>query len=210
MFGFFRKKREKSEINELKKAVQTGFNSAKQDIGNMGVWIKHLDSAKEGQQKDINEIKSILSSIQEDIEGVKNVVSVMNDLKPKQVFKTPSRVFDKQTAVQAVQTPVQTAVQTPNFDQFSITERAILWILLNSDIKLSYDDLAAILMKEKSTIRGQINTIKQKSDIIVDQESKCFVCGEYFDNDNLPQIAHRISKSKQNYKKYGYEVITTV
>tara|TARA_Y100000034_G_scaffold119266_1_gene160851 strand:+ start:103 stop:324 length:222 start_codon:yes stop_codon:yes gene_type:complete len=29
-------------------------------------------------------------------------------------------------------------------------------------MKLSYDDLAAMLGKERSTIRGQINSIKQK------------------------------------------------
>ena len=135
----------------------------------MSGWIKHLDSSRDSQQKDVKEIKDILSSMQEDLEGVKNVVSVMNDLKPKQVFKTPSRVFNKQTAVQAVQTPVQTAVQTPNLEYFSITERAILWVLLNSDMKLSYDDLAAMLGKERSTIRGQINSIKQKSATMIEE-----------------------------------------
>jgi len=96
----------------------------------------------------------------------------MNELKTNRVFKTPKRVFDKQTAVYAVQTGVQTAVQTPKLDHFSITERAILWILLNADMKLSYDDLAAMLGKERSTIRGQINRIKQKSEIIEEQIEK--------------------------------------
>ncbi|MBA7685000.1 hypothetical protein ES703_93413 [subsurface metagenome] len=44
-----------------------------------------------------------------------------------------------------------------------------MWILLNSDMKLSYDDLAAILGKERSTIRGQINAIKQKSDGLIEE-----------------------------------------
>ena len=47
-----------------------------------------------------------------------------------------------------------------------MTERAILWVLLNSELKLSYDDLAAVLGKERSTLRGQINSIKQKGEII--------------------------------------------
>jgi len=63
-------------------------------------------------------------------------------------------------------------VQTPKLDHFSITERAILWVLLNTDMKLSYDDLAAMLGKERSTIRGQINRIKQKSEIIEEQIEK--------------------------------------
>ena len=159
----------KKEIEQIKEDTKRGFESVKKDITSVSGWIKHLDSARGSQEKDLNEIKGILSSMQEELEGVKNVVSVMNDLKPKQVFKTPSRVFNKQTAVQAVQTPVQTAVQTPKLEYFSITERAILWVLLNSDLKLSYDDLAAMLGKERSTIRGQINSIKQKSETLIEE-----------------------------------------
>ncbi|MEK6840848.1 MAG: helix-turn-helix domain-containing protein, partial [Nanoarchaeota archaeon] len=83
--------------------------------------------------------------------------------------QTTKQLFDKQTPVYAVQTGVQTGVQTPNFDQFSVTERAILWILLNSEMKLGYDDLAAMLGKERSTIRGHLNRIKQKSWGIVEE-----------------------------------------
>ena len=64
---------------------------------------------------------------------------------------------------------MQTAVQSPNLEQFSVTERAIIWVLLNTDMKLSYDDLAAMLGKERSTIRGQINTIKQKSENLISE-----------------------------------------
>jgi len=34
---------------------------------------------------------------------------------------------------------------------------------MNSDLKLSYEDLARLLGKERSTVRGQVNSIKQKS-----------------------------------------------
>ena len=44
-----------------------------------------------------------------------------------------------------------------------------MWILLNSDMRLSYDDLAAMLGKERSTIRGQINRIKQKNESLVEE-----------------------------------------
>ena len=101
---------------------------------------------------------------------MKNVVSVMNEVKTGKVFKTSKQVLDKQQGVYAVQTGVQTAVQTPNLEQFSITERAILWILLNTDMKLSYDDLAAMLGKERSTIRGQINALKRKSEGLIEEQ----------------------------------------
>ena len=55
----------------------------------------------------------------------------MNNLNSKQVFKTPVRVFNKQTDVYAVQTPVQ----TPNFldilKNLSSNERMLIFTLLN-------------------------------------------------------------------------------
>jgi chromosome segregation and condensation protein ScpB len=38
---------------------------------------------------------------------------------------------------------------------------------LQSDLKLSYEDLALLLGKERSTVRGQVNSIKQKSDGLI-------------------------------------------
>ena len=166
MFGWFSKKK---EVKRVEEDTKRGFEGVKKDIAAVTGWIKHLDSEKKSQKKDIDEINGNLASMREDIESLKNILSIMNDIKPKQLFKTPKQVLDKQTAVYAVQTPVQTAVQTPNFDQFSITERAILWVLLNSDMRLSYEDIASMLGKEKSTIRGQINSIKQKSESLIEE-----------------------------------------
>jgi hypothetical protein len=36
-------------------------------------------------------------------------------------------------------------------------------------MRLGYDDLSTILGKEKSTIRGQINTIKSKSEGLIEE-----------------------------------------
>jgi len=160
IFGWLFKKK---SVEELKEATKSGFEDVKKDIHAVSGWIKHLDSEKKLQQKDMEDIKQALSSMQTEIEGLKNVMSIMGNINTKQVFKTPKQLSNKQTAVFAVETPVETPVQTPNLEQFSVTERAILWVLLNSDLKLSYDDLAAMLGKERSTIRGQINSIRQKS-----------------------------------------------
>ena len=43
---------------------------------------------------------------------------------------------------------------------------------MNSDMKLSYEDLALLLGKERSTIRGQINAIKQKSEGLIYEMSE--------------------------------------
>ena len=68
----------------------------------------------------------------------------MNEVKTNRPFKTPKQVLVKQTSVYPVQTSVQTGVQTPDLTNFSVMERAIIWILLNTDMKLSYDDIAAM------------------------------------------------------------------
>jgi hypothetical protein len=166
MFWLFKGKK---EVEKIKEDTKQSFESVKKDINSIGGWIKHLDSEKNLQKKDIEDIKESLSTLKEEMEGLKNVLAIMNELKPKHLFKTNKQAFNKQTAVYSAQTGIQTGVQTPKLDQFSVTERAILWVLLNTDMKLSYDDIAALLGKEKSTIRGQINTIKQKSESLIQE-----------------------------------------
>ena len=166
MFSWFFKKK---EVQKVKEDTKKAFDDVKKDIASVTGWIKHLDSERSLHEKDISDIKENLSNIISEIEGIKNIISIMGNIKTNSVFKTPKQVFEKQTGVYAVQTGVQTGVQTPNLNQFSITERAIIWVLLNTDMKLSYDDIAAMLGKEKSTIRGQINSIKQKSESMLEE-----------------------------------------
>jgi len=198
MFGwFFRKK----EVEQIKEDTKKGFDSVKKDIISMSGWIKHLDSEKNLHKKEIDELSEILSSVKEEVEGLKNVLSIMNELKPKQLFKTNKQVFNKQTGVYAVQTGVQTGVQTPNLDQFSITERAILWILLNTDMKLGYDDLASMLGKERSTIRGQINAIKQKNRELIEEETEKNGKKRVFIPENMKEKMLKKIKVRVNNKR---------
>ena len=92
--------------------------------------------------------------------------------KNKQVFGKKG-VSDKQTAVEGVGKAVQTAVQTGNFygilQNLTSSERLLVFTLMNAGngMKLSYEDLARLLGKERSTVRGQINSIKQKSEGLI-------------------------------------------
>ena len=166
MSWFFSKKAEKKDVEELKLAVQTGFNSVKQDVGNMGTWIKHLDSKDKALKDEFSEMKEELSSVKEELENLKNIVAVVGN---KQVFKHTPTVFNKQTVFKGVQTGVQMGVQTAFLDRLSTTERAIIFVLLNSEMKLSYEDLGAMLGKRKATLRGQINSIRQKSEGLIEE-----------------------------------------
>lgn len=170
MFWIFRKRVEKEEFEQHKQGVQTGFNSVKQDVDKISKWIKHLDSRDSQLEKEISSIKSDLSTIKDDVENLKNLFSMSQNAG---LFKHRQTLFNKQTAVYSVQTPVQTGVQTAFFNEIlsnlTPNERAIVFVLINSDMKLSYGDLAAMLGKRKSTIRGQINSIKNKSEGLIEE-----------------------------------------
>lgn len=196
MFGWFLGKK---EAHKIKEETKKGFDSVKKDIQSAGEWIKHLHEHKELHKKEINEIKGILSTIKDDVEELKNIVSLVDSVSPRQILKTPKQVFNKQTAVYPVQTGVQTGVQTPNLDNFSVSERAILWVLLNTDMKLSYDDVAAVLGKERSTIRGQINAIKSKSDGVLEEITEKNGKKRVFIHENMKEKL--LKKAKVRVKK---------
>ena len=198
MFGWLFNTKKETEF--VKEETKKGFESVKKDIQSVSGWIKHLDSERQIHKNELGVIKEDLSSIREEIEGIKNMVSMLGNLRPVGGFKTPRQLSNKQTAVEAVQTAVQTAVKTPKLEQFSLTERALLWILLNSDMKFSYEDLAAVLGKEKSTIRSQINGIKQKSEIIEEVVEKNGKKRVYIP-DNIKEIMLKKSKVKVENKR---------
>jgi len=162
----------KKELEKIEDDTRQGFELVKRDVQSVTGWIKHLDSERQLQKNELDLIQEDLSTIMEEINGLKNMVSMLGNLRPTGGFKTPRQLSNKQVGVEVVQTAVQTAVQTPDLEQFSVTERALIWILLNTDMKLSYEDLATMLGKEKSTIRSQVNSIKQKSDIVKEQTEK--------------------------------------
>jgi len=166
MAWFFSDKVKKEELEQLKQAVQTGFNSAKQDVGKLSVWVKHLDSKDSQLKYEIFELQEEMARMKEELEHLRNLT---NFSPGKPVFKQRQTMFDKQTASNDVLNSVQTSVQTAFLDNLSVTERAIIYVLLNSDMKLSYEDLAAMLGKDKATIRGQVNVIRQKAEGLIEE-----------------------------------------
>jgi biotin operon repressor len=162
----------KKEVEELKDHVQTSFEKVREDINGLGKWIKHFDDKHSNHHNRFSLIESRLSTIEKDLEELKNSLSLMDVGVYKQLFKTKKKLFVKQTPAQGVQTGIQTGVQTAesiNLSVFSVMERALVYVLLNTDMKLSYDDLAAMMGKSRTTIRGQINSIKQKSDGLIEE-----------------------------------------
>ena len=170
MFGLFKKKVKKDEFDNHKSAVQTALNSAKEDVLGLSKWVEHLNDTDSGLKSDIGDVYEDLSTVKAEIEELKNIVSLA--IGPKKLKKSLAvqAAVDKQTAVYTVQNGVQTAVQTAFLDRLSVSERALVMILLNSDMKLSYEDLGAMMGKDSTTIRGQINSIKQKCEGLIDEQ----------------------------------------
>ena len=149
----------KKSGEELAEKTEKGFSAVKKDIDSVGKWIKHLDSRDKQLFDIISTLKEDLSSLKDEIESLQEGLEIaIEQPKNKQVFKKLP-VLDKQTTVEAVQKAVQTGVH----------ERLLVFTLMNNDMKLSYEDLAMLLGKDKSTVRGQINAIKQKREELIEE-----------------------------------------
>jgi len=88
-------------------------------------------------------------------------------------------------------------------------ERAIIWALINSgeEMKLSYDDLAALLGKNKSTIRGQINGLKQKSEGLVEEIRESNGKKRLFIPEKMRQFIVKSVKVRVNNSKKPKKVV---
>jgi len=169
MFGWFSKKRVKQVEEETRKS----FSEVKKDIDVVGKWIKHLNVRDKQLFDLVFVLQKDLSSINEEIKSLREGLDFVSEIQEnKQLFKKLP-VLDKQTAVGGVQKAVQTAVQTGNFydilKNLTSHERLVVMTLMNNDMNLSYEDLALLLGKEKSTIRGQINSIRQKCEGLINE-----------------------------------------
>ena len=206
MFGLFRSSK---KIKKLENETRNSFSEVRKDFEGVGKWVKHLNNNDKQLFDLISELKRELASIEDEFNGLKEAVSLMNlSQEHKQVFKKTA-VLPEQEGVYAVVEPVQTPVQTGNFHDIlkglTSNERLIVFTMMNTDLKLSYEDLARLLGKERATIRGQINSIKQKSDSLVQEltepngKKRVFVSEEV--RNKLEKYAKVRVKEGQKYKK---------
>ena len=196
----------KKEVERVEEQTRQGFEAVKQDLNKTGEWIKHLDNADKEVKQAVEDLKREIASMRNDLEGVKNALIFSNISASRRKIKQGKQVFIKQAGVQAVQSGVQTAVQTADLHQLSVMERALVWILLNSDMKLSYDDLAAMTGKSRATVRGQINNIKKKIEDLISETmegggKKRLYIEENIKNKVLKNAKVRLNKSKKKSKK---------
>ena len=205
MLGLFGHKK---RVDRLRTEVQDSFNHVKKDFNKVGEWIKHLDDKHVSHEDEISQIKDQLLTIHEDLIEMKDFVSFFGPQISRGLSKQFPQDATKQPSSLAVQTPVQTGVQTDILDNLTVMERAIVWALLNADMRLSYEDLAALLGKDKSTIRGQINSIKQKSaDVIMEirelNGKKRLYIPDEIRNMIIKSVKIKIKSHNPNRESYG-------
>jgi len=162
----------KRDLDDLKKEVDDDIKVLKDDIKKAAEWINHLHSKGKNHEFALGNINERISNLENDLLEMKTFMSFFGSRMSKQLSKQPQTLFDKQTAVEGVQTSVQTAVQTTFLGNLSSTERVVIWVLLNTDMKLSCEDIAALLHKDRSTVRGQLNSIKQKSEGLIKETTE--------------------------------------
>ena len=155
----------KKKVEILRKEVIESFNNVKTDLARVGKWIKVIDDKSNSNEIKNRELIEEIKQVRNDLEEIKNNLDFFGQPLSKQLSKHKQTSLNKQQTVFAV----QTAVQTVKIDKLTVMERAIVFALLNSEVKLSYEDLAAMFGKSKSTIRGQINNIRQKNDDLIEE-----------------------------------------
>ena len=166
IFGLFGQGK---RIDKLREEVQDSFSHVRRDVNKIGDWIKHLDDKKDSHDTVITSLQDDIKTLQKEIRGIKESLNFFGQGLSKQQTTTKQHPLNKQTDTKNNQTSVQTDVQTSDLDKLTVMERAVVWALLNTDMKLSYEDVATLLGKDKSTIRGQINTIRQKTPGIIEE-----------------------------------------
>jgi predicted transcriptional regulator len=199
MFGLFRKK----EGNEkLKEEIHKSFDAVKQDFYKVGQWISHFDNKHEIQTGEIQEMKKQIFVIQNEIDELKDFISLFGS----KISKQQQTSVIKQHGVVDAQTTVQTAVQTSILDNLTLMERAIVWALVNSETKLSYEDISVLLGKDKSTIRGQINAIKQKSEGLILESRELNGKKRIYIPEEMKQIILKNAKVRVKSNKKSKEI----
>lgn len=201
-FLWFGKKR---EIEQVREETRRSFDKVKQDHSKISRWIGHFKEKHDDHDASFSVLNAKIDQISQDIDDIKSFISFFDTSLARRIPQQSKQPFNKRTAVQGVQTPVQTAVQTPYAYLFlknlTMMERAVLWILLNTELKLSYEDIATILGKDKSTVKVQMNNIKQKNENLISEAIEKTGKKRYFIEQDLKEHLLKAAKLRTHRVK---------
>jgi len=198
-FWDFLKKEDKIEkrFKDFHKNLDGSFLNIRKDMKKVRDWINHLDNKKTEHHHKISSIELRLNNLEDSMEELKKLNFFIKELGLSKHKQTGG--LSKQPFV-CVQTPVQTPIQgdvNQILKSLTVMERAVVWVLLNTDLKLCYDDLSITLGKDKSTIRGQLNNIKRKSESLINEYMEMSGKKRFYINDELKnEVLRGITKKE--------------
>lgn len=197
MFWLFKKRKIEHKVNKLHKSVSDSFFHIKEDMRHIGNWISHFNYKHDRHEDEIEKLKIRLGELEDHIVDLKNL-----NIKQQEVQ------FKKQTVLEGLD-DIYSEKGADFFKNLTVMERAILWILLNTDLKMRYDDLCVVLGKNKSTIRGQINNIRNKTELVKEinenDGTKRFFIEEKMKNEILKKI-NKIIRNKPIEEKIKTQI----
>lgn len=193
MFWFFKRKRDEhieQRFVNLHSSLHTSFSNIKKDINDVGKWLGHFKNKHGNHDKKfellnyrVNNIEEVLEELRAVWTRVQTAVQTGGLSKQPQTDSCPNSrpKLSKQEENEGELTILE------RLRNLTMMERAVVWALLNTDLKLSYEDLSVALGKDKSTLRGQINNIKTKNKGLIE---------EYIEKDGTKRFY--ISEKKKN------------
>lgn len=200
VFGFFKKRDDSvhKKIDDLHKSVSFSFSNIKRDMDSVGNWITHFKEKHEGHDENFDNVHKRLQGVEQELEEMKEIWT-----RVQTGVQTRVQTRVGQTDVRLKQMSVQTNM-LEKLKNLSVMEKQLVWILLNSEIKMSYDDLFVVLGKNKSTLRGQINNIKLKSPDLIKEAVENDGTKKFYVSENVrDQILGRTKKIEVQAKKKG-------
>jgi len=205
VFGFFKKRDDIThrKIDDLNKSVSISFSNLKNDMKEVGGWITHFKEKHETHDDKFERMHKRLENVEKGLEEIKEIwTRVQTGVQTRvQTGQTGVQTRVGKTDVRLKQMSVQ-ANTLEKLKNLSVMEKGVMWVLLNSDIKMSYEDICLMLGKNKSTLRGQINNIKLKSpglikEVVENDGTKKF----YVDENVKDEVLKRTKKVEIMAKK---------
>lgn len=176
VWWLFRKKSDEDihqKFSNLNNSLHGSFSNIKRDIDGVTKWIDHLKVKHDDHDKRfellnfrVNNIEEFLDEMRGRLEAVQTAVQTGGLSKQAQTNTRPNSCPTVSKQLSKQDEELTLAIRLKNL---TMMERAVVWVLLNTDLKLSYEDLSVALGKDKSTLRGQINNIKLKSEELVEE-----------------------------------------